>query len=436
MTTRFSFRTWILVACFVNLLFGLAVLAFSAKRELWGDGYFFHYSANLLRDGHGWINPLHFRVSGKVIEAADHPPAYVAYLAIWSLVGLKSIYAHQLATVLVSVATVPLFALLGRRIGGTNVGIVAAFIGAAHPAIWGWSKMIMSEPLAVVAVLFLLLVSFQWCEALESGLSLTKRTAIVGIASGFAALCRAELLLLGVLLALICFAQRHLWLYLKHLTIAGCVALATIAPWVLHNLARFDETVLLSNGAQITLAATNCPETYGGQFQAFWLIDCSNRATDIARQKFPDADQSQIMNDIGNQAWDYIKENQRTAAKTVVLRVGRVLGLYRPLQQINLDHFPEGRTRLVAATSWATYFLLLPFVIAGGIALRNRKRSLLIMLAPVAVALFTCAITFGNTRYRMSAEPTMIVLAALALVPAVTTMTRWWRYPESKGITQ
>jgi len=424
--TETRYRQWIFGACGLSLVFGLVLLALAAKRELWGDGYFYHYSANLIVEGKGWINPLHYRVSGAVIEAADHPPSYIAYLALWSLVGLKSIFAHQVATVLVAVAAVPLFANIGRRLGGPRVGVAAALIGAAHPAMWGWSKMIMSEPMAVLGVLALLIVALEWREQSKTGQSLARITVLFGLAIGFAALSRAELLLLGVILAFICFAERSFVRFMRSLIIAGIVAALSIAPWVLHNLARFDETVLLSNGAQITLAATNCPETYGGQFQAFWLIDCSNRATEIAKKRIPNADQSQIMNDIGRQAWDYINENKKTAVKTVFLRLGRVMGVYRPLQQINLDHFPEGRTRFVAISAWAAYFALLPFVIAGGLMLRKRNRTLPIFLAPVGVALFTCAITFGNTRYRMSAEPTMIVFASLAMVATVTAITRWW----------
>ncbi|NBO55423.1 MAG: hypothetical protein EBU84_12720 [Actinobacteria bacterium] len=306
------------------------------------------------------------------------------------------------------------------------MGVVAALVGAAHPAMWGWSKMIMSEPMAVLGVLALLIVALEWREQSKAGHSLTRITVLFGVAIGFAALSRAELLLLGVILAFICFTERSFARFIRNLVIAGVVAALSISPWVLHNLARFDETVLLSNGAQITLAATNCPETYGGQFQAFWLIDCSNRATEIAKQRIPNADQSQIMNDIGRQAWDYINANKKTAVKTVFLRLGRVMGVYRPLQQINFDHFPEGRSRFVAISAWASYFALLPFVIAGGLMLRKRNRTLPIFLAPVGVALFTCAITFGNTRYRMSAEPTMIIFASFAIVALVSTITRWW----------
>lgn len=421
-----SFRFWLFIATLANIACGVVLIALAEPQRIWGDGYFYHHSANIIADGHGWINPIHFNLSGTVIQAADHPPTYILYLVAFSALGLTSILAHQYATVLITAACIPLFGLLGRRIGGQKVGIIAAFVGALHPAIWGWSQMVMSEPTAVLSVLLLLLVAIKWRDTAAAGLPLTRITCAFGFVIGFGALARAELLLTGVVLAFICFAERRVRSFAKHLVVAGVVSAVTISPWVVFNLSRFEETVLLSNGAQITLAATNCPETYGGQFQAFWLIQCSERATKVAREKLPGADQSVIMNEVGRQALQFVSDNKVTAAKTVFLRMGRVLGLYRPLQQINFDHFPEGRIKFVAVSSWIVYFLMLPFVIAGALLLRKRNRLLPILLAPVGVALFTCATTFGNTRYRMSAESSLVIFASLALFALGAALKRWW----------
>ena len=427
------YARWVTLATLLSVVVSLTSIALAKSIPLGGDAYFYHYSANVIADGHGWINPLYYIQRGESVEAADHPPAFILYLLVFSFVGLTSIGAHQVATLIVCAACVPLFGALGRRLGGEKVGIVAALIGALHPAMWGWSQMIMSEPLAVLAVLVLLLVALNWRDRAVSGRPLMLMTVFFGFVIGFAALSRAELLLLGVVLALISFATRNVLQFAKHLFVAGIISTLTISPWVIHNLGRFEETVLLSNGAQITLAATNCPATYGGQFQAYWQMNCSESAMAKVRKQNPDADQSEVMSILGRETFDYIKEHKATAAKTAVLRVGRVLGLYRPLQQVNFDHFPEGRSIFVARSAWISYYILLPFVIAGGYMLRRRNRTLPIMLAPVFVALFTCATTFGNTRYRMSAEPTMTACAALAIVALAAAIWRWW-HAEEDGV--
>jgi hypothetical protein len=51
----------------------------------------------------------------------------------------------------------------------------------------------------------------------------------------------------------------------------------------------------------------------------------------------------------------------------------------------------------------------------GVIVLRRRRRMLWIILAPPLLVTVTCAIGFGLTRYRMPAEPSLLVLAAVAV---------------------
>ena len=53
-----------------------------------------------------------------------------------------------------------------------------------------------------------------------------------------------------------------------------------------------------------------------------------------------------------------------------------------------------------------------------------------LMLLPIPAALFTVAITFGNTRYRIAAEPAMILLGSVGLVAIADRLARLWRAPE------
>jgi hypothetical protein len=46
-----------------------------------GDARFYHDGANLLADGKGFISPFDHH-KGHVVEAADHPPLYLVFLAI------------------------------------------------------------------------------------------------------------------------------------------------------------------------------------------------------------------------------------------------------------------------------------------------------------------------------------------------------------------
>ena len=78
-----------------------------AKRnfEPGGDAYFYHAGANLLADGKGFLVPQFYAV-GIHRAAADHPPLYMMYLAIPSVLGMKSVLTHLLWSCVLGTGTV------------------------------------------------------------------------------------------------------------------------------------------------------------------------------------------------------------------------------------------------------------------------------------------------------------------------------------------
>jgi 4-amino-4-deoxy-L-arabinose transferase-like glycosyltransferase len=97
---------------------------------------------------------------------------------------------------------------------------------------------------------------------------------------------------------------------------------------------------------------------------------------------------------------------------------------------MSLDHFPEGRDRHVVYGAWGMFFMLIPLSVVGARALRRKDRLMPLMLLPIPAALFTVAITFGNTRYRLAAEPALILLGSVGLVSIADRLARLWRAPE------
>jgi ABC-type transport system involved in cytochrome c biogenesis permease component len=96
-------------------------------------------------------------------------------------------------------------------------------------------------------------------------------------------------------------------------------------------------------------------------------------------------------------------------------RVGRVLGVYRVKQQIDLDVFVEGRERAVAVTALVAGYALEIAAIAGAVILARRRGPPLVPLLVVpAVVLLTVAVTYATSRFRASAETALAVLAAVA----------------------
>ena len=96
------------------------------------DALYYHASANLLATGHGFILP--FAPAGHApVQAADHPPLYIVYLAAFSLVGVRSITGHLLASTLLGAASIVVAGFAGRDIVGPRTGLVAARAGGRLP---------------------------------------------------------------------------------------------------------------------------------------------------------------------------------------------------------------------------------------------------------------------------------------------------------------
>lgn len=108
----------------------------------------------------------------------------------------------------------------------------------------------------------------------------------------------------------------------------------------------------------------------------------------------------------------YIRAHPGRALQLPFYRIGRVLGLYRPIQQTTLDIFPEGREPFVAYSSAVLWYFLCAFGAIGGRSFRRRKLAIFPLVLPLIVVILATAITFGNVRYRAAFEPFLCVLAA------------------------
>jgi 4-amino-4-deoxy-L-arabinose transferase-like glycosyltransferase len=401
---------------------------------LLGDAYFYHHAANLLADGHGFIVPLDKLEGGQINQAADHPPLFVLYLAAWSLVGLDTATAHMVAGALLGSAAVVLVGLVGRRVAGSTVGVVAAGIAAIYPNLWGWDAMVLSEPAAVVAICLVLLAAWRLHESPS-----VPAAVVLGTAIGVAGLARAELLFLGPLIAVpLVWRQRartpaH---RLRLIAASGLAAVIVITPWTLYNLSRFEEPVYLSSGFEVTLAYSNCDSVFHGPLVGYWDFGCAPDWLERSGVDTAGFDQSQRSKVWRSEVRHYISDNLDRVPAVVLARVGRVAGVYHPLQQVRLDVVPEGRDVWVARTGMASYYVLVALSAIGWMALGRQGRLRFPLLMPVVVVGLAAAVTFGATRYRAAAEPVFCILAAVGCVVIARALARVRQPPAEHDLNE
>jgi len=413
------FARWLSGVAVAGLAVRLAYVVVARRHApLWGDAYYYQHQADLLLRGHGFIVPLDYLKFHRVTTAADHPPLFTLTLAGLDLVGLRSFAAHRVAMAFIGTGTIVVVGLAGRRVGGERVGLIAAGIAAVDPSFWVNDGLVESETVVLLAAAVTVLLCYRlWSRPGRAA------AAGLGVACGAAALARAEMILLVPLVAvpLAAWAAGSLRRAAELSAIVVGAAGVVIAPWVVRNLLAFEHPVYLSDGLDVTLTVANCPPTYHGDYLGYWRIEC---ATDHPPP--PGGDESVQGIWYRRLAFDYMRAHPARVPLVMAVRVGRVWGLYRPLQQARLDLI-EGRELWVSDLALAWLYPVAGLSVAGALILRRRRVPVLPLAGLAVVVSVATAITYGNTRYRAAAEAGMAVLAAVAVDAAVGS----WRRPEA-----
>jgi Dolichyl-phosphate-mannose-protein mannosyltransferase len=403
---RRTFRRALIAIVIGGLALRLAyVLVFRHDADLEGDSIHYHLGATLLAEGEGFIAPFAW-LRGVVVESADHPPLYLLWLTLPSLVGLSGQVWHMVWTCLLGTGTVAVIGLVGREVAGPRVGLIAAGLAAIYPNICSHDGILQSESMAIFTVALVLLLAYRYWHRPSLA-----RILWLGAACGLAALARSELLLLVpfVLLPLVWITRTiDLRQRIKWLVAAGGASAIVLAPWVGYNLTRFEHPVFLSTGFDITLLTASCDRTYYGPYTGYWSFNCGNPIG-------VEEDQSVRAIAYRKAALDYISDNKTRIPVVVLARWGRVTGLFRPAQQVELENDVEGREIGVAWASLLMFYPIAGLAIAGGVVLRRRRIPVFPLAALPAIALIAVTLTFGQNRYRAIAEGALIVLAAVAI---------------------
>ncbi len=388
-------------------------LAVDVPRLDFSDARNFHLLANGLADGFGYVRPVDRVNFGLLVNTAEYPPLFPAVLALGSLVGLDSFTAHQALAALVASTSVPLVGLLGRRVAGPAVGLLAALIALFHPMLFQTGAALMSEAIylpLVVGVLLAVLrardeASWRWW-------------ALAGGLAGLAALARGEGLILGLIVAGVAVADHVRTDPRRAGRFAGAVVagvLVVVLPWSIQRSFATGGPVLVSANQQTVLAGANCPATYDGGFRGWWVFSC------FAEAGRPGDTEAERYRELTPTAIDFALERPARLPGVAAVRMARVWGLYDTGQQIDWEA-TEGRVARVQWAGWAYTLLLLPFAAGGAAWLRRRGGPWGLLTAMLVMVTVTAALTYGNQRFRIAAEPALAVLAAVGAMALVS----WW----------
>jgi len=403
---RFAF--WLTGVALLGLVVRVVyVLVIGRHLTLGFDAIWYELQAGTVASGKGYVDPDSFYRFGHLVPTANFPPLWPIVLAVADRLGLDTRTGFQLVGALLGTVTVVLAGLVGRRVQGSRVGLVTALIVACCPMLIAADGSLMSESLYVLLVTAAVVAAYR---ALDRPTLL--RFGLVGLLVGLAALTRADALFLAPILA-VALAWRVRGpstgrrLALGAAVLGVCVVV--MVPWIASRSSQMKTTVVMSSNSGSMLAGANCPSTYGRRLLGAWDFDCTVGPAEAGGTELDVAARSRTA---GTQ---YARDHVGRLVLVGPARVLRVWGLWSPVDATRLEVI-ESRNDRWQYVGWAYDLVALAVAVPGTVLLVRRRAELAPMVAVVLAVIVTAALSYGNQRFRLSAEPVVAVAAATAAV--------------------
>jgi len=363
---------------------------------LFNDAFYYSVQAFENSRGHWYRQPF------STLPSAEHPPLTSLVLTPASLLSNPVAWQRATMTVL-GIALIPLIAMVGRRVAGRRVGVLAAALAAVYANIWMSDSLVMSETLSLVLVTVALLAAIR----LQNSWTLAA-ALLCGLAVGLAGNARSEVLLFAPLFALIGVRTRPLRAWAARAALVMLGAVVVVVPWVAYNLSRFDSAVYMSTNDGTTLLGANCPVTYGGPALGGWSLLCIDTSTEPAGE-----DAAARSARRRRLAVDYASAHKGRWPLVVSARLLRAADLYGLPDLVKLDTGEE-RPAWAVWTGIVSWWVLAPLAAVGW--WRVRKRFGYLLAVPVINVLVVTVVFYGAHRLRSPMEPVVVVTAACAIV--------------------
>jgi 4-amino-4-deoxy-L-arabinose transferase-like glycosyltransferase len=331
--------------------------------------------------------------------------------AVYGLVGTHPLAARLIQALVAGALTCWLVYRLGRRVGGSTVGLVAAAIAAVYGYFIYYNAALMTESFHVVAVLLALDLAMQiedHAGAVTAGsrpaIQDLGRWALLGLVMGLAVLQRQVTLVFApILYGWLAWRYRHaLRSVLPGALLSVGIVLLLILPWTARNYRVFGRFLLLNSNAGFAFYWSNHPE-YG-----FGDALPTNDAGPMPPLPGEAAGMNEAQMDrlLTRQALGFILDDPGRFLRRVLLRVPAFFMFYPLAESGPMSNL----TRVLS------FGITLPFMIYGlALSVRRWRRYVLIYLFAAAYTAIHLA-SWPGARYRLPIDAVLIPFAALALV--------------------
>jgi 4-amino-4-deoxy-L-arabinose transferase-like glycosyltransferase len=374
-----------------------------APEQLGFDAIWYELQSQTLAGGHGYVDPDAFYRLGQSVPTANFPPLWPLLLAGVSKIGLDGERAHQLVGAVLGSATVALTGLIGARVAGRRVAVLAAVFVAGSPLLIAADGSLMSESLFVALIAGATLAAYRAVDRPS-----WPRFALLGATLGLAALARSDALIVAPLLIGATAWRSTSTTAGRRVLFAGVALIVTglvLSPWVVRNDREMGEPIALSSNSGGVLEGANCTTTYAGRLLGAWDANCLAVTRDPGQSELDWAA-------AGRRAGiDYARDHTSRLPLVGTARILRAWSVWNPVDQANLETI-ETRTRNWQLVGGVVASALLALAVPGTVVLVRRHAPIAPLVA-VAVGVSIAALSAnGNTRFTLAAQPAVAIVAA------------------------
>lgn len=320
----------------------------------------------------------------------------------------------QLAGVLSGAATIVLTGVLARRVTDDTTALFSAGLVALSPLLIAADGSMMSETPFVPVALGLACTVAVVRERNQLWLWASAGALVAAVT-----LTRADGLVLFVCLVVpaAVLGRGGRRTRIVRAATAALVAAAVLTPWVARNAIRVHEATIATISSSTAIGGANCDATYSGAAIGAWDFACTH--PELSTTLDEHAWSKQNLHD----GLRYITGHSSRLPLVVVARLARLSGAWPPTDQAKRETL-ETRNR-----HWQMLAdLTSPIVVLAGLVgislMGRRRRRIAPLIGLVASSAIVAVLGYGNTRFRTTAEPALLIGAAYCITAATRKLIR------------
>lgn len=359
-----------------------SALQFPDEQDYWSIAASIHHGEGLVGE-HGY--------------RALRMPLYPAFLALFSG-GPNGVLQAKIAQWWISALAAVLAAMLTQRIAGRTTAVLAGLLVACDPFLVFFSSLLLAESLFVPVMLLLLLRGLRLLQPTQP--ARLRDWLLLGLLSAVAVYLReSSFLWCTAWTVFIVVGRKASWFSLGGGMVTLMVVVAALFPWYARNQRVTGEGTWLTNRAGISLYDGVGPQATGASNLGEVKQSADVRGlTEVQwNRHFLDA------------AYRAIRENPGRILRLAGVKLVRT---WNPVP--NVDTYQSAAVRAVSAL-WT--IPVYAFALLGAFHLRRRDRAALgALLLPALCVCLMHAVFVGSVRYRLTAMPTLEILAAVGTV--------------------